>query len=209
MNSKEPNSVLYISFGSLARLPSKQLKEIANGLEASDRSFIWVIGKISPSSKNGEIENLNWLPTEFEQRMKESDKGLIIQGWAPQLLILKHSAVGGFMTHCGWNSTQEGVSAGLLMITWPLLAEQFSNEKLVTDVLKIGIKVWSEEWPSRNKERKVLVGREKVEMAVKRLMSEDEEIEDIRRRVKEIAGRAKRAIEEGGTREVLMVTLRP
>ncbi|KAL5053962.1 hypothetical protein RYX36_034644 [Vicia faba] len=196
LNSKKPNSVLYISFGSVACLPMKQLKEIAYGLEASDQPFIWVVGKILNSSKS---DTENWVLDEFEKRMKEMDKGLIFRGWAPQLLILEHDAVGGFMTHCGWNSTLECVCAGVPMITWPLSAEQFINEKLVTDVLRIGVQVGSREWGSWDVERKELVGREKVEFAVKKLMVESEEVEEMRRRVKSISVDAKRAVEEGGS----------
>ena len=100
---------------------------------------------------------------------------MVLRGWAPQLLILEHVAIKGFMTHCGWNSTLESVCAGVPMITWPLSAEQFSNEKLITDVLKIGVQVGSREWLSWNSEWKELVGREKVESAVKKLMVESEE----------------------------------
>ncbi|KAI5387035.1 abscisate beta-glucosyltransferase [Lathyrus oleraceus] len=196
LNSKKPSSVLYISFGSVVCLPMKQLKEIAYGLEASDQPFIWVVGKILKSSKS---DSENWVLDEFEKRMKEMDKGLILRGWAPQLLILEHDAVGGFMTHCGWNSTLEGVCAGVPLITWPLSAEQFINEKLVTDVLRIGVQVGSREWGSWEEERKELVGREKVEFAVKKLMVESEEVEEMRRRVKSIAEKAKRAVEEGGS----------
>lgn len=195
LNSKKPNSVLYISFGSVARVPMKQLKEIAYGLEASDQSFIWVVGKILNSSKNEK----DWVLDEFERRMKEMDKGMIFRGWAPQLLILEHEAVGGFMTHCGWNSTLEGVCAGVPMVTWPLSAEQFINEKLITDVLGIGVQVGSREWGSWDVERKELVGREKVELAVKKLMAESEETDEMRRRVKSISENAKRAVEEGGS----------
>nr|AQY17422.1 abscisate beta-glucosyltransferase 1 [Pisum sativum] len=200
LNSKKSNSVLYISFGSVACLPMKQLKEIAYGLEASDQPFIWVVGKIFNSSKSDDQTcSENWVLDEFEKRMKEMDKGLILRGWAPQLLILEHDAVGGFMTHCGWNSTLEGVCAGVPLITWPLSAEQFINEKLVTDVLRIGVQVGSREWGSWEEERKELVGREKVEFAVNKLMVESEEVEEMRRRVKSIAEKAKRAVEEGGS----------
>lgn len=195
LNSKEPNSVLYISFGSLARLPSEQIKEIAYGLEASEQSFIWVVGKI----RNGENENGNLFPEGFERRMKELNKGLVFRGWAPQLLILEHVAIKGFMTHCGWNSILEGVSAGVPMITWPLSAEQFSNEKLITEVLKVGVQVGSREWLSWNEEWKEVVGREKVEFAVRKLMVESEETEEMRNRVREIAGKARKAVEKGGT----------
>lgn len=200
LNSKKPSSVLYISFGSLARLPPQQLKEIAYGLEASDQSFVWVVGKILHNpSENEENGSGNWLPEGFEQRMKETGKGLVLRGWAPQLLILEHAAIKGFMTHCGWNSTLEGVSAGVPMITWPLTAEQFSNEKLITEVLKIGVQVGNREWWPWNAEWKGLVGREKVEVAVRKLMVESAEAEEMRRRVKDIAGKAARAVEEGGT----------
>lgn len=114
LDSKEPSSVLYISFRSLARLHPKQLLEIAHGLEASGHSFTWVVGKLLESTNGGEEEEKvqeNWLSSGFEERVKEKNRGLIIRGWAPQLLILEHRAVGGFMTHCGWNSTLEGVSS--------------------------------------------------------------------------------------------------
>lgn len=204
LNSKKPNSVLYISFGSLVQLPPEQLKEIAYGLEASEKSFIWVVGKarartlsVKDPSENGSGEK--WLPEGFEERMKDSGKGLVLRGWAPQLLILEHGAIGGFMTHCGWNSTLEGLSAGVAMITWPVSAEQFSNEKLVTEVLRVGVQVGSREWVSWDEEWKEVVGREKVELAVRRLMAESDEVEGMRKRVKEIAGQARRAVEEGGT----------
>jgi len=200
LDSKEPSSVLYVSFGSLARLPPEQLMEIAYGLEASDQSFVWVVGNILYNpSENKENGSGNWLPEGFEERMRETGKGLVLRGWAPQLLILEHAAIKGFMTHCGWNSTLEGVSAGVPMITWPLTAEQFSNEKLITEVLKIGVQVGSREWWGWNGEWKGLVGREKVEVAVRKLMEESVEAEEMRRRVKGLAGKAARAVEEGGT----------
>ncbi|XP_042957819.1 UDP-glucose flavonoid 3-O-glucosyltransferase 7-like [Carya illinoinensis] len=113
--------------------------EIAMGLEASGQQFIWVVKK----DKN-EKEDEDWLPMGFEKRME--GKGLIIRGLAPQVLILDHEAVGGFVTHCGWNSTLEGVTAGLPMVTWPLFSEQFVNEKLVTEVLKIGVPVGAQQY---------------------------------------------------------------
>jgi len=66
-----------------------------------------------------------FLPSQFHYVFNSSGKGLIIRGWAPQVLILDHEAVGGFVTHCGWNSALEGISAGLPMVTWPVFAEQF------------------------------------------------------------------------------------
>ncbi|XWS23540.1 hypothetical protein CRYUN_Cryun28dG0023700 [Craigia yunnanensis] len=84
LDSKKPNSVLYICFGSLFRSSAAQINEIAKDLEASGQDFIWVLKK---------EEKPFWLLEEFEERVK--GKGLIIRGWAPQVLILDHEAVGG------------------------------------------------------------------------------------------------------------------
>ncbi|KAJ6948944.1 hypothetical protein NC651_003066 [Populus alba x Populus x berolinensis] len=177
LDLKEPNSVLYICFGSLLEFPAAQLREIALALEASGQNFIWVVRK-------GEEE---WLPEGFERRME--GKGLIIRGWAPQVLILDHNAVGGFMTHCGWNSTLEAVTAGVPLVTWPLYAEQFDNEKLITDVLKIGIGVGALEWSRYPK---------KILKAIVQLMV-GEEAEEIRNRARELQEMARNAMEEGGS----------
>lgn len=178
----------------------EQLLEIAYGLEASNHSFIWVVGKIfqSPGTRKENGIEENWLPSGFEERMRESKRGLI-RGWAPQLLILEHAAVGGFMTHCGWNSTLESVSAGVPMVTWPITAEQFSNEKLISDVLKIGVKVGSVNWVSWGTAPSAAVGRDKVEVAVKRLMGAGEEAAEMRRRAGELGEKAKNAVQEGGS----------
>ncbi|XVF67541.1 hypothetical protein PTKIN_Ptkin10aG0129600 [Pterospermum kingtungense] len=88
LDSKKPNSVVYISFGSVESFTSAQLKEIAMALEASEQQFIWVVRK---QKNNNEEEEADWLPEGFEKRIE--GKGLIIRGWAPQVLILDHEAV--------------------------------------------------------------------------------------------------------------------
>lgn len=45
LNSKKPNSVVYICFGSLTNFADVELLEIALGLEASGQEFIWVVKK--------------------------------------------------------------------------------------------------------------------------------------------------------------------
>ncbi|KAJ6985284.1 hypothetical protein NC653_023298 [Populus alba x Populus x berolinensis] len=128
-------------------------------LEASRQNFIWVVRE-RKQTKLAEKEE--WLPEGFEKRME--GKGLIVSGWAPQVLILDHKAVGGFMTHCGWNSTLEGVTAGVPMVTWPL-----------------GIGVGALEW-SRY-EKKIIVRKEDIEKAIIQLMV-GEEAEEIRNRAR-------------------------
>eukprot|EP00268_Persea_americana_P049917 TRINITY_DN5392_c0_g1_i4.p2 TRINITY_DN5392_c0_g1~~TRINITY_DN5392_c0_g1_i4.p2 ORF type:complete len:164 (-),score=42.46 TRINITY_DN5392_c0_g1_i4:11-502(-) len=137
-----------------------------------------------------------WMPDGFEERMK--GKGLIIRGWAPQVVILNHPAVGGFVTHCGWNSVLEGVSAGVPMVTWPMFAEQFYNEKLITRVLRTGVEVGTKVW-ARSKETRPMMKREVIERAVAQLMGGGDDADERRRRARELGEKAKKAVENGGS----------
>ncbi|RDY13718.1 Soyasapogenol B glucuronide galactosyltransferase, partial [Mucuna pruriens] len=192
LNSKQNGSVLYVSFGSLNRFSHAQIVEQAHGLEQSGHSFMWVVRK-----KDGN-ENEESFLQDFEQRMKESKQGYIIWNWAPQLLIMDHPAIGGIVTHCGWNAVLESVSAGLPMITWPMFSEQFYHEKLVVDVLKIGVPVGAKQnkfWASMGED--AVVGREEIAKAVVKLMGKEESI-DMRRRTRELGDASKKTIEKGG-----------
>ncbi|XP_048127637.1 UDP-glycosyltransferase 73C1-like isoform X1 [Rhodamnia argentea] len=96
-----PSSVIYACLGSLNRLTAPQLIELGLGLEACGRPFIWVV------RGGNESRFVDWISESgFEERIE--GRGILIRGWAPQVLILSHPAVGGFLTHCGWNSTLEG-----------------------------------------------------------------------------------------------------
>ncbi|KAJ4963232.1 hypothetical protein NE237_023171 [Protea cynaroides] len=141
---------------------------------------------------------------EFEKKME--GRGLIIRDWAPQILFLDHPAVGGFVTHCGWNSTLESISAGVPMITWPLFAEQFHNEKLVTQVLKVGLSVGAMEFQRVGGEKEV-VKRDNIKKTVEQLMGSGEEAELMRSRVRELKKMAERALEEGGSSYADVTTL--
>ncbi|GKV40863.1 hypothetical protein SLEP1_g48461 [Rubroshorea leprosula] len=202
LDSRSSNSVLYVCFGSINRLTPPQLIELGLALEASNRSFIWVIRQ---ASKPEEMEK--WL-TEygFEERVK--GRGLLIKGWAPQVLILSHQAIGGFLTHCGWNSTLEGICAGVPMATWPLFGEQFYNEKLIVQVLEIGVRVGSPVVTQLGDEEKfgVLVKEEDVTKAIEKLMDEGEEGKKRRERAQKFAAMAVKAVEKGGS-SYLNITL--
>ncbi|KAG5412819.1 hypothetical protein IGI04_000386 [Brassica rapa subsp. trilocularis] len=187
LNSKKQDSVVYVSFGSVAYIKNEQLIEVAAGLEACGASFIWVVRKRGESTGGEE-----WLPEGFEERVK--GRGLIIRGWAPQVMILDHQATGVFVTHCGWNSVLEGVAAGLPMVTWPVGAEQFYNEILVTQVLRTGVSVGTKKHASMGD----FIGRESVEKAVREVLV-GEEAEERRGRAKKLAEMAKAAVEEGGS----------
>lgn len=196
LDQKDPNSVLYVSFGSLAHKTPSQIIELGHGLEASNVPFIWVM---KDAEKSEEVEE--WMSTGgFLERSK--GRGLVITGWAPQVVILSHPSVGGFMTHCGWNSVLESVSAGVPMITWPHFGDQFLNAKLVVDVVGIGVGA-----DVKVSSSSVFVGdevmvkeeEEEVEELVWRLMGGGEEAEGMRRRARELGEKARRAMEEGGS----------
>ncbi|KAI3696719.1 hypothetical protein L6452_29224 [Arctium lappa] len=195
LDSKEPGSVIYACFGSSSQVIPPQLIELGLGLEASNRPFIWVI---RAGDRAKEVEE--WIiETGFEERTK--DRGLLIRDWAPQLLILSHPSVGGFLTHCGWNSVLEGVCAGVPLITWPLFAEQFLNEKLVVQVLGIGVAVGAQHVVHWGMEDKfgVTVKREQVLNAIQKVMDFGNEGNERRTKVKAVGMVAKKAIEEGGS----------
>jgi len=136
----------------------------------------------------------------FEERNIKNKKGLIIRGWAPQVMILSHTSVGAFMTHCGWNSTVEAVSAGIPMITWPMRGKQFYNEKLITVVRKIGVAVGATEWSLHSfQEKEKLVSRHSIENAVRRLLDDGDEAKEIRQRAQEFGRKAMNVVQEGGS----------
>ncbi|ESW34803.1 hypothetical protein PHAVU_001G182600 [Phaseolus vulgaris] len=195
LDCQKLGTVIYACFGSLCNLTAPQLIELGLALEASQRPFIWVIREGSYSEA---LEK--WIEENgFEERT--NGRSLLIRGWAPQLLILSHPAIGGFLTHCGWNSTLEAICAGVPMVTWPLFGDQFLNESLIVDILKVGVKVGVESPVTWGEEEKigVLVKKEDVERAIVKLMDETSEDEERRKRVRDLAEMAKGAVEKGGS----------
>ncbi|KAF7836402.1 Anthocyanidin 5,3-O-glucosyltransferase [Senna tora] len=142
---KQPSrSVVYLCFGSLGTLSAMQLKEIAEALERSGQRFLWVVKKppLDESTKHtldasAEFDLGSVLPSGFLKRTEE--RGMVVRSWAPQVEVLKRAAVGGFVTHCGWNSVLEAVVAGVPMIAWPLYAEQHMNRNALVEDMKMAI----------------------------------------------------------------------
>ncbi|XVE61625.1 hypothetical protein DITRI_Ditri06bG0055500 [Diplodiscus trichospermus] len=203
LNCQEPSSVIYACLGSISNVKLPQLIELGLGLEASNKPFIWVL---RGNDTANEVDK--WIKEDgFEERIK--GRGLVILGWAPQVLILSHPAVAGFLTHCGWNSTIEGISSGVPLITFPLFADQFSNEKLVVQILKIGVSVGVEKPTNFGEEDKtgVMVKKEDVKNAVEKLMDEGNEGIERRIRAKEFGQKAKKAAELGGSSYLNMTLL--
>ncbi|CAL5095922.1 unnamed protein product [Urochloa decumbens] len=171
-----------------------QLKEIAVGLERSGHRFLWVVR--APLGDNPEkafgvhadpdLHTL--LPEGFLERTK--GLGLVVKLWAPQVDVLRHKAIGAFMTHCGWNSILEGTMAGVPMLCWPLYAEQKMNRVFMVEEAEIGLEVvgWQEG----------LVKAEEVEAKV-RLVLDSKEGEKIRARVTAHKEAAAMAWKNGGS----------
>ncbi|XP_057751164.1 probable UDP-glucosyl transferase 73B6 [Arachis stenosperma] len=199
LSTKENGSVVYICFGSMCLLSDEQLYQLALGLESSGHQFLWVVHRKKTNDDEGEGDE-KWLPHGFEERMKKEDRGMVLKGWAPQPLILNHAAVGGFVTHCGWNATVEAISAGVPMITMPAFADQYYNEKLITQVHGFGVEVGAAEWSISPFEPKTkVVGAERIEKAVKKLMDGGDEAERIKSKAKEMKEKAWNAVQKGGS----------
>ncbi|KAL6505116.1 hypothetical protein OROGR_024933 [Orobanche gracilis] len=133
LDSKSTGSVIYVSFGSVAVLSQQQLDELALGLELSGHAFLWVV---RPGLADG---SRAVYPAGFLGRVGEK-MGKIV-GWAPQEKVLSHPSVGCFLSHCGWNSTLEGLSKGVPFLCWPYFADQFHNQKYICDKWEIGLKI--------------------------------------------------------------------
>ncbi|XP_074276516.1 UDP-glycosyltransferase 73D1-like [Silene latifolia] len=195
LDTMKPKTVIYVCLGSQCRLVTSQLIELGLGLEASRHPFIWVV---KTGEKWTELEK--WLvDNTYEERVR--GRGLLIRGWAPQVLILSHPSIRGFLTHCGWNSTIEGISSGVPMVTWPQFAEQFFNEKLVVEILKTGVRIGVDIPVRFGEEEKigVLVDRDDIKHAVNMLMDGGEEGERRRTRAKQLEDKARQAVIAGGS----------
>eukprot|EP01018_Ginkgo_biloba_P035969 Gb_19138 [translate_table: standard] len=161
LDTQKPATVLYVSFGSIAVKSQQQLHEIALGLEGSEQPFLWVI-----RSDIADGESMI-LPEGFEDRTK--DRALLVE-WAPQLRVLSHPSVGGFLTHSGWNSTLESISRGVPMIGWPYFADQSLNCRFAKDVWNVGLDIMKAVIDDDGGE--ILVKKEEVEKVVRTLMKE-------------------------------------
>ncbi|KAI3675843.1 hypothetical protein L1987_85439 [Smallanthus sonchifolius] len=118
LDTKEPGSVVFVNFGSITVMTKEQLIEFAWGLANSKKDFLWIT---RPDIVGGDEVAL---PSEFLVQTKESG---MITSWCPQEEVLKHEAIGGFLTHSGWNSTLESISCGVPVLCWPFFAEQQTN----------------------------------------------------------------------------------
>ncbi|KAF3444220.1 hypothetical protein FNV43_RR13910 [Rhamnella rubrinervis] len=173
LDAQPCRSVVFLSFGRRGAFSEVQLKEMAMGLERSNHRFLWVVRSTSMSNSEPDLEVL--LPKGFMERTKE--RGLVVKSWAPQSDILSHESVGGFVTHCGWNSVVEAVFHGVPMVAWPLYAEQRMNSAVLVEEMKLAIPVEKVESSSSSSpsssEEELLVSAEELEKKVRQLMGSE------------------------------------
>ena len=115
LDSQPKTSVLYISFGSFLSVSSAQIDEIVAGIRNSGTRQMWVARENASKIKDG-CGNI----------------GFVVP-WCDQLRVLCHPSIGGFWTHCGWNSTLEAIFTGVPMLTCPIIGDQIFNRKQIVE----------------------------------------------------------------------------
>ncbi|XP_030447719.1 UDP-glucose iridoid glucosyltransferase-like [Syzygium oleosum] len=179
LDKQTHNSVIYVSLGSIAHMNQDQLSEMAWGLANSNEPFLWVI---RPGSSPG-AEWIEAMDEKFRECVK--DRACIVK-WAPQKKVLAHEAVGGFWSHCGWNSTLESICEGVPMICQPCFGDQTVNARYLTHEWRVGLELEGE------------IERGTVERAIRTLMKEKEG-EEMRQRVLDLKHKFDVSMGDGGS----------
>nr|XP_017235631.1 PREDICTED: anthocyanidin 3-O-glucosyltransferase 2-like [Daucus carota subsp. sativus] len=196
-------SVVFLCFGSMGSLKPAQVKEIAHGLEESGHRFLWSLREPGKSKLDlpGNYTNPDAvLPDGFIDRT--AGIGLVC-GWVPQVMVLGHNAVGGFVSHCGWNSILESLWHGVPIATWPLYAEQQLNAFEMVSELKLSIEIRLDYRGGEND----LVCKEEVAKGVRRLMVLSNPAQELREKVKRMSQVSKNAVMENGSSFVALARL--
>ncbi|KAL8060968.1 hypothetical protein ABFX02_02G058200 [Erythranthe guttata] len=178
LDAQHPGSVLYVNFGSITVATRQHLEEFAWGLADSRKPFLWCV------RPDVVVGGGAALPPEFTAEVR--DRGMVV-GWAPQERVLKHPATGGFLTHCGWNSTIESIAnGGLPLIGWPFFAEQQTNCRYSCVEWGIGFEIDTD------------VKRADVAAAVRKVMDSDKG-KKMKERALELKRKAGEATAPGGS----------
>eukprot|EP01018_Ginkgo_biloba_P032430 Gb_00710 [translate_table: standard] len=188
LDSKARGSVLYISFGSYAHASKAQIEEMAMGLLESKHPFIWVL---RPDIVSADVPD--FLPHGFLERI--NNQGLVVH-WLSQMQVLSHPSVGGFLTHCGWNSILESIWLGVPMLAFPLLTDQYTNCRLIVDEWRVAIKLGEAKRSVNN--CRALVKREEIAATVKEFM-EGEAMKKVRLRIESVREIVRKASIQGGS----------
>ncbi|XP_024399644.1 UDP-glycosyltransferase 76C1 [Physcomitrium patens] len=184
LDMQPKDSVIFVSFGSLASLSIQQIRELILGLEASSHRFLLVI---RPTASEDADEILPLLTKSFEEQRLST--GFVQSEWVNQFDVLSHRAVCGFLSHCGWNSTFESICRGVPLLGWPIQADQKLNCRFLVDEAKTALEV--------HKGPNAFVSREEVARAVRQLMTEPEG--EVRANVGKLREQLKEAVSKDGS----------
>jgi hypothetical protein len=179
LDAQPDGSVVYVAFGSLAIFDARQFQELAVGLELTGRPFLWVV---RPDFTPG--LSTAWLDA-FRRRV--AGRGVIVE-WCSQQRVLAHAAVACFVSHCGWNSTLEGVRNGVPFLCWPYFCDQFLDRSYITAVWRTGLAVAAGEEDG-------VVTRDEVRSKVEQVVGDGE----IRERARLLRDTARACVSEGGS----------
>ncbi|TVU39006.1 hypothetical protein EJB05_12407, partial [Eragrostis curvula] len=197
LDAQPSASVVFLCFGSIGFLDKAQVAEVAAGLERSGSRFLWVLrGPPAAGSRYPTDADLDaTLPAGFQARTQ--GRGLVWPSWAPQKEILAHGAVGGFVTHCGWNSVLESLWFGVPMVPWPLYGEQHLNAfELVAD-MDVGVPLKRMNGVKDDDYSFVEAGE--LEQAVRSLMGETDTGKRAREKAAAMKDACRKAVAEGGS----------
>lgn len=172
------DSTLYVAFGSSTFLDGAQFQELALALEHSNRPFLWVVRQDLMKGSG------NAYPQGFEERIK--NRGKIIE-WAPQQKVLSHPSVACFVSHCGWNSTIEGVYSGIPFLCWPYSADQFINESYIVDHWGVGL--------GFEKDESGIIREEEIKNKVEKILSD----KSYKTKALELQAKTTASVREGGS----------
>ena len=106
--------------------------------------------------------------------------------------VLAHKSIGGFVSHCGWNSILESLWNGVPMATWPLFAEQRLNAFRMVKELGLAVEMRVD---YRQQEGDVVMAEE-IEDAIRGVMEDDSMV---RKKVKEMGEMSRRAVRDDGS----------
>ncbi|KAL9230525.1 hypothetical protein vseg_005864 [Gypsophila vaccaria] len=191
LDEQPAKSVVYVNFGSRTAMTKEQIRELGDGLEMSGVKFLWVVKTmVVDNEEKDDLKDV--LGATFLEKVNSQDKGVILKQWVDQDRVLVHPAVGGFLTHCGWNSITEASKCGVPLLGWPLHGDQRVNAEVVESS---GLGVWAREW-GWIQER--LVPKEEIAKMVEEVMR-SEGLRESARRVGEEATKAWES-EEGSSR---------
>lgn len=190
LNEKPDGSVVYVSFGSRTTLSKDQTREVGNGLVKSGFNFLWVVKnkQVDKEEEEGNLEDV--IGEELMEKIKEKN-GLVVKNWVDQGKILGHKAVGGFVSHCGWNSVIEAAINGVRVLAWPQHGDQKINAQVVE---RSGIGMWMRDWGWGGE--KVVKGDE-IGERVREMM----ESQSLKVKARDVGKEAMKATEAGGNRE--------